>query len=153
MYSSRVAIVCSIHRSQVLSREWRYSWSSSDRRCSNEIWVINNLLPTKLRLIFHVWWWFSYILLLVTFLLCVEYSSVAKYIVSGLSFPSQDSYIANIYFSTFFSCKKKHIHRNIYIAVTSQVHRILSHRQLKFFHNFVMLRKTKNLMDPEGWNL
>ena len=29
---------------QVLSREWRCSWSSADRRCSNYIWVINNLI-------------------------------------------------------------------------------------------------------------
>ena len=27
---------------QVWSPEWRCSWSSSDRRCSNYIWVINN---------------------------------------------------------------------------------------------------------------
>ena len=31
-----------IHWSQVLSWEWRCSWSSADRRCSNYIWVINN---------------------------------------------------------------------------------------------------------------
>ena len=28
----------------MLSREWRYSWSSADRRCSNYIWVINNFI-------------------------------------------------------------------------------------------------------------
>ena len=28
----------------VLSREWRSSWSSADRRCSNYIWVINNYI-------------------------------------------------------------------------------------------------------------
>ena len=28
---------------QVLSRGWRCSWSSADRRCSNYIWVINRL--------------------------------------------------------------------------------------------------------------
>ena len=36
--SPRVAVVfgvCPICRSQVLSREWRCSWSSADRRCSN----------------------------------------------------------------------------------------------------------------------
>ena len=27
-----------------LSREWRYSWSSADRRCSNYIWVMNKSL-------------------------------------------------------------------------------------------------------------
>ena len=35
---------------QALSREWRCSWSSADRRCSNYIWVINNLLPTNVHL-------------------------------------------------------------------------------------------------------
>ena len=25
-------------------REWRCSWSSADRRCSNYIWVINNFI-------------------------------------------------------------------------------------------------------------
>ena len=33
-----------IYWSQVLSREWRCSWSSADRWCSNYIWVINNLI-------------------------------------------------------------------------------------------------------------
>ena len=33
-----------IHWSQVLSREWRCSWSSTDRRCSNCIWVMNKLI-------------------------------------------------------------------------------------------------------------
>ena len=28
----------------MLSREWRCSWSSTDRRCSNYIWVINNFI-------------------------------------------------------------------------------------------------------------
>ena len=34
--------LCPIHWSQVLSREWRCSWSSADSRCSNYIWVISN---------------------------------------------------------------------------------------------------------------
>ena len=34
----------SIHWSQVLSGEWRCSWSSADRRWSNYIWVINNFI-------------------------------------------------------------------------------------------------------------
>ena len=33
-----------IRWSQVLSWEWRCSWSSADRRCSNYIWLINNLI-------------------------------------------------------------------------------------------------------------
>ena len=36
--------LCSIYWRQVLSGEWRCSWSSADRRCSNYIWVINNLI-------------------------------------------------------------------------------------------------------------
>ena len=39
--------LCPIYWSQVLSREWRCSWSSADRRCSNYIWVINNLFAYK----------------------------------------------------------------------------------------------------------
>ena len=31
----------------VLSREWRCSWSSADRRCSNYIWVIDNFIACK----------------------------------------------------------------------------------------------------------
>ena len=33
-----------IRWSHVLSWEWRCSWSSADRRCSDYIWVINNLI-------------------------------------------------------------------------------------------------------------
>ena len=39
--------LCPIHWSQVLSWEWRCSWSSADRRCSNYIWVTNNLIAYK----------------------------------------------------------------------------------------------------------
>ena len=35
---------CPTHWNQVLSRGWRCSWSSADRRCSNHIWVINNFI-------------------------------------------------------------------------------------------------------------
>ena len=41
---SSYSCLCSIHWSQVLSREWRCSWSSADRRCSNYIWVIDNFI-------------------------------------------------------------------------------------------------------------
>ena len=34
----------SIHWGQVLSWEWRCSWSSADRQCSYYIWVINNFI-------------------------------------------------------------------------------------------------------------
>ena len=40
-FSSRLLVVCP---SRVLSREWRCSWNSADRRCSNYIWVINNFI-------------------------------------------------------------------------------------------------------------
>ena len=35
-----------IYWSQVLSQEWRCSWSSDNRQCSNYIWVMNNLHDT-----------------------------------------------------------------------------------------------------------
>ena len=45
--------LCAIYWSQLSSGEWRCSWSSADRRCSNCIWVINNLIvyygPTYIR--------------------------------------------------------------------------------------------------------
>ena len=37
-------LFCSLHWSQVLSLEWRCSWSSANRRCSNYIWVSNNFI-------------------------------------------------------------------------------------------------------------
>ena len=36
--------LCRIPASQMLSRKWRCSWSSADRRCSNYIWVIDNFI-------------------------------------------------------------------------------------------------------------
>ena len=36
--------LCPIHWSQMLSWEWRCSWSSADKRCSNYIWMINNFI-------------------------------------------------------------------------------------------------------------
>ena len=39
--------LCPILWRQVLSREWRCSWSSANRRCSNYIWVIDNLIAYK----------------------------------------------------------------------------------------------------------
>ena len=41
---SSCSCLCPIPRSQALSREWGYSWSSADRRCSNYIWVINSFI-------------------------------------------------------------------------------------------------------------
>ena len=41
---SSCSCLCPIHWSQMLSWEWRCSWSSADRRCTNYIWVINNFI-------------------------------------------------------------------------------------------------------------
>ena len=47
--ASRIArsCLCATYWSQVLSGEWRCSWSSADRRCFNYIWLINNLIACK----------------------------------------------------------------------------------------------------------
>ena len=44
--ASRLGLQLSLRNllKQVLSGEWRCSWSSADRRCSNHILVINNLI-------------------------------------------------------------------------------------------------------------
>ena len=44
-----------IHWSPVSSREWRCSWRSADRRCSNYNWVINTFIASKGRLILEIW--------------------------------------------------------------------------------------------------
>ena len=36
--------LCTIYWNRVFSQEWRCSWSSADRRCSNNIWVIDNFV-------------------------------------------------------------------------------------------------------------
>ena len=41
---SACSCLCAIYWSQVLSGEWRCSWSSAERRCCNYIWVIGNLI-------------------------------------------------------------------------------------------------------------
>ena len=46
--------LCAIYWSPVLSQWWRSSWSSTDRQCSNYIWVITNLMRTKVRVIITV---------------------------------------------------------------------------------------------------
>ena len=43
LVSSR-SCLCPIHWRRVLSREWRRSLSSADRRCSNYIWVFNRFI-------------------------------------------------------------------------------------------------------------
>ena len=57
---SSCSCLCPIYWSQVLSREWRCSWSSADRRCSNFIWVINTLLPSWVLLILEVSWYMAF---------------------------------------------------------------------------------------------
>ena len=44
---SSCSIICPIQWSQMLSWEWRCSWSSANRRCSNYIWVISTFIPCK----------------------------------------------------------------------------------------------------------
>ena len=46
LVSSR-SCVCPIHWSYVLCCEWRWSWNSADRQCSNYIWVINKFIIYK----------------------------------------------------------------------------------------------------------
>ena len=46
-----------IYWSQVLSREWRCSWSSADRRCCNYIWGSTVLSPAKVHLVLEIWWY------------------------------------------------------------------------------------------------
>ena len=41
---SSCSYLCPVHWSQLWSREWKCSWSSANRRCSNYIWVINNFI-------------------------------------------------------------------------------------------------------------
>ena len=41
---SLCSFLCPIHWIQVLSREWRCSWSSADRPCPNCVWMINNFV-------------------------------------------------------------------------------------------------------------
>ena len=44
---SSCSCLCKIYWSHVLGWEWRCSWSSADRRCSNYIWGINNLIACR----------------------------------------------------------------------------------------------------------
>ena len=44
---SSCSCLCPLHWNQGLSREWRCSWSSANRRCSNYIWVINDYIAYK----------------------------------------------------------------------------------------------------------
>ena len=44
---SSCSCICAIYWSQVLNREWRCSWSSANRQCSNYIWVVNNFIACQ----------------------------------------------------------------------------------------------------------
>ena len=44
---SSCSCLCSSVWSQLLSREWRCSWSSANRRCSSYIWVTNNFIANQ----------------------------------------------------------------------------------------------------------
>ena len=44
---SACSCFCALYWSQVSSREWRCSWSSADRRCSNYTSVNNNIIAYK----------------------------------------------------------------------------------------------------------
>ena len=54
---SACSCLCAIYWSHILSGEWICSWSNADRRCSNYIWVINNLVAYQVRLILETWWY------------------------------------------------------------------------------------------------
>ena len=59
---SSCCFLCPIHWKQVLSRVWSWGWSSTDRRCSNHMWVINNFCPLSYVFIIEVWrWWWFYL--------------------------------------------------------------------------------------------
>ena len=65
---SSCSCLSTIYWSQVLSREWRCSWSSADRRCSNYVWMVNifiayqgatyiiNLTVNSLQANDAIWW-------------------------------------------------------------------------------------------------
>ena len=65
---SSCSCLCPTHSSQMLSREWRRTWSSADRRCSKYIWVI--LFSTKVRLILKTWRYFTFEGICTWFALC-----------------------------------------------------------------------------------
>ena len=60
--------LCAKNWSQVLSGEWRCSWSSADRQCSNYIWVTNNSIA---------YWSALYITDLTVYLQCVSNGEIA----------------------------------------------------------------------------
>ena len=73
--SSCSSCLCTVHWSQVLSQEWRSSWSSSESRCSNYIWVITNFIT----------WGVTYIRYLAIIMLIVVVSSLPVRLEDGFS--------------------------------------------------------------------
>ena len=53
--------LCAIHWTDVLSWEWRCSWSSADKRCSTTYEWSTMLLPSKMSLILDVWRYLKFI--------------------------------------------------------------------------------------------
>ena len=49
--------LCATYWSQVLSREWRCSRSSTGRRCSNYIWVINSFRCVSYQSLYGILFW------------------------------------------------------------------------------------------------
>ena len=77
-FPSRFALVFA--QTVEASREWGCSWSSSDRQCSKFIWVINILLPTKVRFKLEVWRYFMQ-----CFMPVVEYAKFMDHSGYGLN--------------------------------------------------------------------
>ena len=65
----------------MLSREWRCSWSSADRRCSNYIWVINNSIAYQVRFILEGWQYFEIMFFVYT---CLTSSLCSTYIFENI---------------------------------------------------------------------
>ena len=60
---SSYSCLCPIHWSQVLSREWICSWSNGEGDAPTTSEWSTILLPTKVRRILEVWWYFESILI------------------------------------------------------------------------------------------
>ena len=119
--------LCRIHWSQVLSRQWRCSWSSASRRCSNYIWVINNFIGYKGA---------SYIrrLMLILFLQNNQFVMGLKckhfiiYLVSPVSFLNANPNIATFLLATVLNklsmiFAEKRRFWNSFISITWKYHR------------------------------
>ena len=88
--------LCPINWSQVLSRSWRCSWSSADRRCSNYIWVIDKFIAyegasyirdlTVAQLIEAEWWRYE----LVTYAIIVSDNGLSPVWCQAISWTNTD---------------------------------------------------------------